>query len=184
MNPSPHGSEPRGTDLRAQMEARIQHHRQRPVPLWLASRGRRRGLALIPAATFVLGVLAASFVPSGVGLVLLLLMSLSGAAGMMLLRRVTQLLDAAPPGLLDEREIPQRDQAYRRAHWLTLTLVGVMYLLAVVDVFMTGESDTPVLRGVGWILLTLTAGVTVSMLPAAALAWSWDVPPDSPHDDD
>lgn len=138
----------------------------------------------MPAATFTLGVLAAIFVASGVGLVLFLLMTLSGAAGIMLLRRVTQLLDAAPPGLLDEREIPQRDQAYRRAHWLTLALVGVLWLLAVVDVFMTGDSGTPVLSGVGWVFLTLTAGVTVSMLPAAVLAWSWDAPPENPHDDD
>jgi hypothetical protein len=182
VNPSTPGSQHRGTDLRAEMEERIQRQRQRPVPPWLASRGRRRGLALVPAATFLLGGLAAPFGASAPGFLLMILASLCGAAGTLLLRRATQMLDAAPLGLLDEREIVQRNQAYRRGHWLTLALVGVMWLMAVIDGFVM-NSDAPVLSCVGWVFLTLAALLAISMLPAAALAWVWETPPDTGEDD-
>lgn len=184
MNVSRPSSNERGADLRAEMEARVQQQRQRPMPSWLASHRRRRGLAMVPAATFALGVLAATLGDSGVGLVLMLLVTLCGAAGTLLLRRATQMLDAAPPGLLDEREITQRNQAYRRGHWLTLALVGVMWLLAAIDGFVVAGDTAPVLSGVGWVYLTLTALLTTSMLPAAALAWAWDMPLLGAQDDD
>ncbi|MFB2581363.1 hypothetical protein ACEXQD_08930 [Herbiconiux sp. P15] len=184
MNASPPDSNRRRADLRDQMEARIQQQRLRPLPSWLAGRGRRRLLALAPAVTLALGVLAATLDGSsaGVGLLLLVLAALTGAAGTVLLRRASQMLDTAPSGLLDEREVAQRNEAYRRGHRLALVVVGVLWLLAVIDGFGLAGSPTPLLSGTGWVYVTLAALLAISMLPAAALTWAWTAPLDDPLD--
>ena len=172
----------RRAQLRTAMETRMQEKRQRPLPTWLASRSGRRTLSLVPAATFTVGVLAAAVGDTIAGAFLGLSVAILGASGILLLRRATLMLDTAPENLLDEREIGERDQAYRRGFQLTLTLLGTLMLLAALDAFLTKTTTTELFTGAGWITLTIASFLTVSMLPSAALAWNWSAPVDDPDD--
>lgn len=57
--PTSRSSAQRRARLRAQMEERLHHQRQQPLPAWLATTTTRRCPALVPVATFALGVVAA-----------------------------------------------------------------------------------------------------------------------------
>jgi len=175
-------SEQRRAALRAEMEARVQQQRQQPLPAWLAARGNRRALALVPAATFTVGVVAAAVDGETLGVLVMTVAAALGVGGILLLRRTTRMLDSAPDRLLDEREISERDRAYRRGFHLTLALLGVLMVLAVVDAFLTKTSTVRLFGGDGWIHLVLASFFTVSMLPAAALAWHWQAPADDLDD--
>lgn len=178
MSTSRQTSAHRAAELRADMEARIQRQRQRPLPAWLAARSRRRALALaVPVVIFTVGVLAA-LTTETLGLVLMMLVAVLGVAGILLLRRTTQMLDAAPAGLLDEREIGQLDRGYRDAFHLTAALVFALWLLAVVDGFVAKVGAGSLFVGEGWIYLTLASSFTALTLPAAALTWRWQAPLD------
>ena len=155
----------RTAELRSEMDARVDEWRERPLPAWLRSSATRHALALTPAATFVLGIGAAFTVGEPLGVVALVLAVLVGAVGTVLLRRATRMLDAAPHGRLDERELAQRDRAFRRAFRLALGIVGMLWLLAVVDGF-TAER---LLDGHAWVVVTLAAFVAMTMVPAATL---------------
>ena len=161
----------RSAELRTAMEARIQQQRQRPLPGWLAARGRRRALALVPAILFTVGVAAAAAETLGLGL--MVLVAALGLTGVLVLRRATQMLDTAPDGLLDEREISQRDRGYRDAFHLTLALLFALWVLAVADGFVAKTGTAGLFNGDGWIYLTLASLFAVFTLPAAALTWRW-----------
>ncbi|WP_432537287.1 hypothetical protein [Kineococcus arenarius] len=180
--PVPASSAQRRARLRAEMEARVQEQRRQPLPTWLATRTARRALALLPAATFALGVAAA--VAGGGALTALLVgvTSVLGATGIVQLRRATRMLDNAPEGLLDEREISDRDHAYRRGFRLTLVLLGALVALAVLNGFLAQETDLELVGGVGWMALLFASSLTAGMLPAAALAWHWRAPADEVDD--
>ncbi|PRY12478.1 hypothetical protein [Kineococcus rhizosphaerae] len=186
MNPTntrpPRGSAQRRAQLRAQTEARVQEQRQQPLPPWLATRTARRTLALLPVATFGLGVLAAT---AGGGTNTALLgaaTSVVGSSGIGALRRATRMLDRAPENLLDEREISDRDHAYRRGFHLTLVLLGLVAVLAALNSFLAQEAGLQLFESVGWMVLTFASFLTTTMLPAAALAWNWRAPVDEADD--
>ncbi|WP_432489430.1 hypothetical protein [Kineococcus sp. SYSU DK018] len=180
--PAPASSAQRRARLRAEMEARVQEQRRQPLPAWLATRTTRRVLALLPVATFTLGVCAA--VAGGGALTALLggVTSLLGATGVVQLRRATRMLDNAPEGLLDEREISERDHAYRHGFRLTLVLLGALLALAVLNGFLAQETDVELVGSVGWMALLFASFLTAGMLPAAALAWNWCAPVDEVDD--
>ncbi|MFC7402418.1 hypothetical protein [Citricoccus sp. GCM10030269] len=165
------------TDLRAAAQAHMQQQRQRPLPGWLAVPGRRRALALAPAVIFIIGVIAAILADT-LGLLLMMVVAVLGIAGVLVLRRATQMLDTAPEDLLDEREISQRDRGYRDAFHLTLALLFVMWVLAVADGFIAKVGNTGLFDGDGWIFLTLASFFAIFMLPAASLTWRWPAHPD------
>lgn len=186
MNPTntrlPRGSAQRRTQLRAHTEERLQEQRQQPLPPWLASRNARRTLALLPAATFSLGVLAAT---AGGGFNTAVLggaTSIVGSYGIGALRRATRMLDHAPENLLDEREISDRDHAYRRGFRLSLVLLGALTFLAVLNSFLAEEAGLQLFESVGWMALIFASLLTAAMLPAAALAWNWRDPVDEADD--
>ena len=178
MNASRPGSADRLAELRAEKEAWLQQQRQRPLPAWLESRRNRRALALAPLVTFVLGVVVAAAGDGLTGLALMLGVMVLGAVTTVLLRRVTRMLDAAPEALLDEREVSQRDRAYRRGFHLTTALLGALTLLAVLDDVWAEVSTGRLFREADWIHLMLVSSVAASMLPAAVLAWTWQAPLD------
>lgn len=181
MNTSRPTRAQRSADMRAAAQAYMQRQRQRPLPGWLAVPGRRRALALVPAVIFTVGVVAA-LIADTLGLLLMMLVAVLGMAGILVLRRATQMLDAAPEGLLDEREISQRDRGYRDAFHLTLALLFVLWLLAIADGFVAKIGVTGLFDGDGWIYLILASFFTVSTLPAAALTWRWQAPQDDQDD--
>lgn len=176
MKASRPSSRQHSLELRDEMDTRVQQQRQRPLPAWLSTRGNRRSLALAPAVTFTLGVLAAIIGNGTGGLLVMFLVTIGGAAGTVLLRRATQMLDAAPLALLDEREIAERNHGHQRAFQWVLALIGVLWVLAIIDQITASTSQ--LLGNYGWIYLTLAALVSASMLPAAALAWNWKAPQD------
>ncbi|MGY1846079.1 hypothetical protein [Blastococcus sp. SYSU DS1021] len=171
----------RSAELRAAAQARMQQKRQRPLPGWLTAPGRRRALALVPAIIFTVGVVAAVLADT-LGLLLMMLVAVLGMAGVLVLRRATQMLDAAPEVLLDEREISQRDRGYRDAFHLTLAFLFVLWVLAIADGVATKTGTTGLFDGDGWIYLTLASFFTISTLPAAALTWRWQAPLDDQDD--
>ena len=164
---------------RTASHARLQEERQQPLPAWLATRTARRALALLPAATFAVGVLAATV---GGGFALISALTGLCAYALAVLRRATRMLDNVPEDLLDEREISDRDHAYRRGFNLTLSLLGALALLAVLDNVLAQETGVQLLENSGWPVLVGATFLTASMLPAAALAWTWRDPMD--EDDD
>ena len=176
MKASRSSNSQRTLEVRAEVQARVQQQRQRHLPAWLRTRSTQRLLALTPALTLALGVLAATLDSSTGALLVLILATLCGAGGTILLRRITQMVDTAPLALLDEREIAQRHHGHQRAFLWGLILIGTLCALAVID--HTTASTFQFFSDVGWIYLTLVAFVAASMLPAAALAWSWEAPQD------
>ncbi|WP_337062747.1 hypothetical protein [Kineococcus sp. G2] len=179
---TPRSSAQRRARLRAEMQARVQEQRQQPLPPWLATRTARRALALLPALTFTLGVAAAV---AGGGALTALLMgttSIVGATGIVQLRRATRMLDTAPEDLLDERELSERDHAYRRGFRLTLVLLGALLTLAVLNGFLAQETDLELVGSVGWMALLFASSLAAGALPAAALAWHWRAPADEVDD--
>ncbi|MBB2903121.1 hypothetical protein FHR75_003963 [Kineococcus radiotolerans] len=169
---------PIGTEYRAHRRAathaRLQEQRQQPLPAWLATRTARRALALLPAATFASGVLAATVGDFDPGLVAFAIAPASYALAV--LRRATRMLDDAPENLLDEREISDRDHAYRRGFRLTLLLLGALAVLAVLDNLLADEAGMQIVETGGWTTLLVASFLTATMLPAAALAWTWREP--------
>ncbi|WP_432509137.1 hypothetical protein [Kineococcus auxinigenes] len=176
------GSARRRERLRAEVEAHLQEQRQQPLPSWLATRTSRRTLALLPVVTFALG--AAASVAGGGALTALLVgvTSILGSTGIVQLRRATRMLDNAPEGLLDEREISERDHAYRRGFRLTLVLLGALVALAVLNGFLAQETGVRLVGSVGWMAVLFASSLAASMLPAAALAWHWRAPVDEADD--
>ncbi|WP_104125860.1 hypothetical protein [Cryobacterium sp. Y57] len=169
----------RAADLRVEMEDRFGDSRQRPIPAWIRRPTARVALTFTPAITFSLGVAAAFTAQDPLGLLLLGLALFSGATGTIFLRRATNMLDNAPETVLDERELAQRNRAFGRAFKLALAIIGILWVLAVVDQFLTGP--THLLGGYSWTFMTLTALVTMSMVPAAVLLWSLGLASD--HDE-
>ena len=170
MSDSHSNANQRAAELRLERDRRLEAWRNQPVAAWLHQSAARRALAFAPAITIVLGIAAAVTSQETLGLVLLGLALVIGAAGTVLLRRASSLLDSAPPGMLDEREVAERNRAYRRAFQLALGIVGLLWLLAVIDGFLPVPNR--VLDGFAWVFLTLTAFVSMSMIPAAALLWN------------
>jgi hypothetical protein len=167
----------RRAHARAATQARLQEQRQQPLPAWLATRTARRALALLPVATFAIGVLAAAAgggFPTAMISVAVALVSYALAV----LRRATRMLDNTPENLLDEREISDRDHAYRRGFRLTLVLLGALTLLAGFDSFLAEEAGVQLFDTMGWVVLLVASFLTATMLPAAALAWTWREPDD------
>jgi hypothetical protein len=167
----------RRAHARAASRARLQEERQQPLPAWLATRTARRALALLPVATFAIGVLAAAAgggFPTAMISVAVALVSYALAV----LRRATRMLDNTPENLLDEREISDRDHAYRRGFRLTLVLLGALTLLAGLDSFLAEEAGVQLFDTVGWVVVLVASFLTATMLPAAALAWTWREPDD------
>jgi hypothetical protein len=162
---------------RAATQARLQAERQQPLPAWLATRTARRALTLLPVATFALGVLAAAAGGGFTTAMISVAVALVSYA-LAVLRRATRMLDNAPVDLLDEREISERDHAYRRGFRLTLVLVGALTLLAGLNSFLAQEAGVQLFDTVGWMVLLVASFLTATMLPAAALAWTWREPED------
>ncbi|WP_432484099.1 hypothetical protein [Kineococcus esterisolvens] len=179
MNPA---STERRAHLRAATQARLQEQRQQPLPAWLATRTARRALALLPMATFALGVLAATAGGGFNTAVLSAATSLLASYAIVALRRATRMLDNAPESLLDEREISDRDHAYRRGFRLTLLLLGALTVLTVLNSFLAQEAGVQLFESVGWMALIFASLLTATMLPAAALAWNWREPALEPDD--
>ena len=170
MSDSHSNTNRRAADLRVEMEDRLGDSRQRPIPVWLRKPTARVALTFSPAITFSLGVAAAFTAQHTLGIVFLILALVSGATGTIFLRRATNMLDNAPHRLLDERELAQRNRAFGHAFKLALAIVGILWALAVIDQFLTGP--THLIGGYAWMFITLTALVTMSMLPAAVLLWN------------
>lgn len=171
----------RRAHLRSATHARLQEQRQQPLPAWLATRTTRRALALLPAATFTLGALAAT-AAGGLNPALISVATALASYALAVLRRATQMLDNAPENLLDEREISDRDHAYRRGFRLTLLLLGALTLLAVLNRFLAQETGLQLFETVNWMVLLVASLLTATMLPAAALAWTWREPVLEPDD--
>jgi len=163
-------------ELRAAAQDRLQEQRQRRAPGWLASQGRRRAVALIPAAVFGLGVLAAAAGRWGY-LFLVVAAGLSLAAAVVL-PKVTQQLASAPDGLLDERETSQRDRAYRQAFSWVLVLLGALWVLALTDGLVDRLTGTALFQDDGTVHLALATLLAAAALPTAVLTWTWRPPVD------
>jgi hypothetical protein len=162
--------------LLAEKDARMQQHRQRPLPAWLASRGNRCALALLPLVPLATGIYAATRPDDMVRSALLLVVAVVTVAGILLLRRSTRLLDAVPNRLLDEREIGERDRAHRHAYGFVTGLGALLALIAVADSTVDKVTGTPLVLDGGWITITMTAVLVNAMIPAAVLAWRWEEP--------
>lgn len=173
MNPTRTTRTERRSHQRAASHARRQEQRQQPLPAWLATRTARRALALLPGATFAIGVLAATV---GGGFSLISGLAALSACALAVLRRATRMLDDAPEDLLDEREISDRDHAYRRGFTLIMWLLSVLTILAVLDSLLAQEAGVQLLKPSGWPVLVGATFLTATMLPAAALAWTWREP--------
>lgn len=165
--------------LTAEKDARLRRHRDRPLPPWLTSRGNRRAVAMLPLVPLACGLVAGTRPDSVLRSTLLAAVALSSVAGILVLRWVTRLLDAVPDRLLDEREIGERDRAYRRAHGLVVGLIGLLMVLAVADGVLSKVTGSPLIPGDGWIAVTISTMLVATMVPAAVLAWRWtDAPAD------
>ena len=162
----------RAAELRVEMDRHAAGWRQRRQPVWMRTPANRRVLAFSPAITFALGVASALAAEEPLGLALLMSALLIGAAGTVLLRRATPLLDNAPREQLDEREISQSNRGFHSAFHVSLGVVGMLWVLAVIDEFIATSAN--LLGGNSWIFLTLAALITVSMAPAAVLLWNLD----------
>ncbi|MEU4693990.1 hypothetical protein [Actinoplanes sp. NPDC023714] len=159
-------------ELRAEMDARIQQQREAPLPGWLASRPRRRLLAVVPpVAVLACGIVTATRPDDTLGTVLLALTAVLAAAGILTLRRASRLLDAVPDRLLDEREIGERNAAHRVAHGVTVGLFAVLFLLAVADGLAGRSSGSELIPGDNWIQVMVTGMLVATMIPAAVITW-------------
>lgn len=176
MNPTRTTRTERRSHQRAASHARLQEQRQQPLPAWLATRTARRTLALLPAATLALGALVAVTGGGDFNPALISVGTALGTYALTVLRRATRMLDDAPEDLLDEREISDRDHAYRRGFRLTLGLLGGLAVLAVLDNVLAQEAGVQLLQTKGWVVLLVASFLTATMLPAAALAWTWREP--------
>lgn len=167
--------------MRAEMDARLQHKRERALPSWLANRRNRRAVALLPLLPLACGLYAGTRPDDILRSTLLALVALGSVAGILLLRRATRLLDAVPDRLLDEREIGERNDAYRRAHALLVGLLALLTALAVADGTVLKLTGSPLIPGDGWLPVTMTAMLVGGMIPAAVVAWRWTEPSDEPE---
>ena len=169
-------------DVRAEKDAWIRRHRDRPLPAWLASRRSRRVLALAPVLPLAVGCYAGTL-PDGVPRsVLMAAVAVLCVAGVLLLRTATRLLDSAPDRLLDEREISERNLAYRLAHGLVVVLISLLALMAIADGLVRKAGSGSLVDGDGWIAITITAVLVGAMIPAAVLAWRHTEPLADPED--
>ena len=157
--------------LLAEKDAQVQHYRQRPLPTWLADRRNRRAMALLPILPLLGGLFAGTLPDTLLRSALMTAVAVLSVASILLLRRSTRLLDAVPDRLLDEREIGERNVAYRRAHNLVFSLLGLVALMAIADGVVRKATDSPLIEGDGWISVTLTVMLVSYMIPAAVLAW-------------
>ncbi|MFC5931647.1 hypothetical protein D6T64_05435 [Cryobacterium melibiosiphilum] len=170
MSDSNSNARRRAAELHVEMQDRLEDSRQRPLPSWLRKPIARIALTFSPAITFSLGIAAAFSAQNSLGLVLLSLALVTGATGTIFLRLAINRLDNAPRKVLDERELAQRNRAFGRAFQLALAIVGMLWALAVIDQFAAGPIQ--LLGGNSWIFITLTAVVTMTMVPAAVILWS------------
>lgn len=157
--------------LIAEKEDRVRSQRERPLPAWLARRRTRRAIALSPLLPLAGGLYAGTLPDSISRSTLMAVVGAFSVTGILLLRRGTRLLDAAPDHLLDEREIAERNAAYRLTHRFTVALLGLLALLAIADGTVRKATGTALIDGDGWIPITLTAMLVGAMIPAAVLAW-------------
>jgi hypothetical protein len=164
----------RVAELRAEMDARIQARRDAPLPGWLSRRSYRRAVATVPPVTvLVCGLLTATRPDDALGTVLLGATAAFAAAGLLLVRRASRLLDEVPDRLLDEREIGERDAAHRHAHGLTIGLLTLVTLIAIADGVLARSGGTALIPGDNWIQVLVTTTLVAGMIPAAVIAWSW-----------
>jgi hypothetical protein len=168
--------------LLAEKDARIRQHRDRPLPTWLASRRSRRALALIPVLPLAVGFFAGTLPDSVLRSALMAAVAVLSVAGILLLRTSTRLLDSAPDRLLDEREISERNLAYRLSHGLVVGLFGLLALMAIADGLARKIGSAALIDGDGWISITVTAVLVGAMIPAAVLAWRHTEPLGDPED--
>jgi hypothetical protein len=168
----------RRAELRADMDARMRARLHGPLPAWLASRRNRRAVALLPPAVLACGLLTAVRPDDTVGTFLMLGTLLLGVSGILLLRRASRLLDAVPDRLLDEREIGERDAAYRRAHTVTVSMLALLWLFAIADGTVAKLTGAELVVGDNWIHVLLTAMLVATMTPAAVIAWQFTDPID------
>ena len=164
----------------AEKDARMQQLRHRTLPAWLARRGNRRAVALLPVVPLACGIYAGTLPDTVLRSALMASVAAVCVIGILLLRRVTRLLDAVPDRLLDEREIDERNRAYRRAHALVVGLLGLLAVLAVTDGTWRKVTGTALMSGDGWLPVTMTAMLVAGMIPAAVVAWRWEEPADDP----
>jgi hypothetical protein len=157
--------------LLAEKDARIRRHRDRPLPGWLASRRNRRIVALTPVLPLIAGFYAGTLPDDVPRSVLMAAVAVLSVAGILLLRTATRLLDSAPDRLLDEREISERNLAYRLAHGLVVVLISLLALMAIADGLVRKAGSGSLVDGDGWISITITAVLVGAMIPAAVLAW-------------
>jgi hypothetical protein len=160
----------------AEKDARIRQHRERPLPAWLASRRSRRALALAPILPLAVGFYAGTLPDTILRSSLMAAVAVLSVALILLLRIGTRLLDSAPDRLLDEREISERNLAYRLAHGLVVALFSLLALMAIADGVVRKTADAALVDGDGWISITITAMLAGAMIPAAVLAWRHNEP--------
>lgn len=168
--------------LLAEKDARMQLDRERPLPPWLASRRNRRIMAVFPVLPLAVGFYAGMLPDTMLRSALMMSGALLAMAGVMTLHRSTRLLNAVPDRLLDEREIGERNVAYRRSHNLVLALMGLLLAMAIADSTMRKIADAALVEGDGWIWITFTAMTVASMVPAAVQAWRYSEPLDDTDD--
>lgn len=162
-----------GQSRRDQADARLAAERLRPLPAWLTSRGQRRAVALLPTLPLVCGLVAGVLPDGGTQTTLIALTATVSVLTILLLRRTTRLLDAVPDRFLDEREIDERNDAYRRAYQLVGMLLFLLAALAVADGTLTRTSGPELVPGDGWVRILVTSALVATMVPAAVAAWRW-----------
>ncbi|WP_229071013.1 hypothetical protein [Actinoplanes sp. DH11] len=168
--------------LLAEKDDQLRLHRERPLPGWLADRRSRRAAALLPVLPLAGGLFAGTLPDTVFRSTLMTAVAALSVAGILLLRRATRLLDAVPDRLLDEREITERNAAYRLSHNVVLALLSVLALMAVADGAMRKVADSALIEGDGWIPIMVTAVLVGTMIPAAVLAWRYTEPLDDTDD--
>ncbi|MBG0567325.1 hypothetical protein [Actinoplanes aureus] len=164
--------------LVADKDARVQDHRQRPLPAWLAGRGTRRAIAVLPVLPLAGGLVAGTMADSLARTTVMVVVVTLCVGLLLLLRQASRMLDAVPDRMLDEREVGERDNAHRRAHALTVGLLTVLVLVAIADGVMRKTGGSSLIDGDGWINVTLTAMLVGAMMPAAVLTWRGSEPLD------
>jgi hypothetical protein len=139
-------------------------------------------MALLPVLPLVGGLYAGTMPDTLVRTGLMTAVVTVSVVGGLLLRPATRMLDVVPDRLLDEREVGERDNAYRRAHGLVVGLMVLLAMMAVADGTTRKVTGSPLVEGDGWIAITLTAMLVSTMMPAAVLAWRCEEPLDDAED--
>ena len=135
---------------------------------WIRGRDRRRQLVVATIAAPVLHGLA-NYMEWPF---LSLLFILAFGAGWFLLRRATRSITDLPAEFLDERMLKVRSQAYYHAYLGAVSVLSIVLLLAVGNLFAVKAQAAEVLTGSQFFDLVLAAMFVIFVLPSCIFAWN------------